>query len=209
VVGVARDFKGSDLDRPMVPSAYLPYPYLATRHTGLILRSRLPPASLLPAVRRQIHEGDPTLPIFRVATMDELRRSAWWGERLESGMFGVFGVIALCLAAIGIYGVLSYNVSQRRREIGVRMALGARQSHVLQLVIGQALVLTLSGVAAGVVAALGVTRLLGDLLYEVSPTDPASFAGIAVFLCGVAVLASAIPARRALESDPLDALRLE
>jgi putative ABC transport system permease protein len=209
VIGVARDFKGEQLDRPMVPSAYLPYPYLATRNTGLILRTTLPPASLLATVRRQIHDSDPALAVFRVATMEELRRSGWWGERLESAMFGVFGAIALFLAAIGIYGVLSYNVSQRRREIGVRMALGARQWHVMRLVVGQALVLTLSGIAAGVVAALAVTRMLGDLLYDVSPTDPASFAGIAAFLCGVALLASAVPASRALDADPLDALRLE
>ncbi len=141
--------------------------------------------------------------------MEELRRSAWWGERLESGMFGAFGAIALLLAAIGIYGVLSYNVSQRRREIGVRMALGARQWHVLRLVASQALMLTLGGIAAGVVAALAVTRLLGDLLYDVSPTDPASFIGIAAFLCGVALLASAVPATQALDADPLEALRQE
>ena len=209
VVGVARDFKGSDLDRPVEPSAYLPYPYLATRNTGLILRTKLPPASVLAPVRQQIHASDPTLAVFHAATMEELRRSAWWGERLESGLFGVFGAIALLLAAIGIYGVLSYNVSQRRREIGVRMALGARQWHVLRLVVGQALQLTLGGVAAGVVAALAVTRLLGELLYEVSPTDPASYAGIAAFLCGVALLASALPATRALDADPLEALRQE
>jgi putative ABC transport system permease protein len=149
------------------------------------------------------------LPVFQVATMEQVRRAGYWAQGLFSRMFLIFGGLALCLAAIGIYGVLSYSVSQRRREIGVRLALGARQRHVLRLVIGQTMALTAAGIACGIAAALSLNQILAGLLYEVSPTDPASYAGIILFLCGVALLASALPARRALDADPLEALRQE
>ena len=209
VIGVVADFKGDEIHNRVEASAYLPYPYLAVSGTGLVVRGRVRPAALAPLVRQAVHAADPALPVFRLATMDQVRRAGYWEQRLFSQMFGVFGAVALALAAIGIYGVLSYNVSQRLREIGVRMALGARHRHVLTLVIGQALALTAAGIACGIAAALGVNRLLGRLLYEISPTDPASYALIALFLAGVAVLASALPARRALDADPLEALRHE
>jgi putative ABC transport system permease protein len=209
VIGVVADFKGDEIHNRVEPSAYLPYPYLAISNTGLIVRGRVRPAALAPLVRQAVHAADPALPVFRLATMEQVRRAGYWAQRLFSQMFGIFGAVALALAAIGIYGVLSYNVSHRLREIGVRMALGARHRHVLGLVIGQALALTAAGIACGIAAALGLNRLLGRLLYEISPTDPASYAGIALFLAGVALLASAVPARRALEADPLDALRQE
>ena len=209
VIGVVRDFNNDEIHRRVEPSAYLPYPYLATLNTGLIVRGRVRPAALAPLVRQAVHAADPGLPVFQVATMEEVRRAGYWAQRLFSQMFAVFGGIALCLAAIGIYGVLSYNVAQRRREIGVRLALGARQRHVLGLVIGQALALTAAGIACGIAAALSLNRVLGQLLYEVSPTDPASFAVITLFLSAVALLASALPARRALDADPLEALRQE
>ena len=209
VIGVVADFKGEEISNRVEASAYLPYPYLAPSGTGLLVRGRVRPAGLAPLVRRAVHAADPALPVFRLATMDQVRRAGSWSQRLFSEMFGVFGTVALALAAIGIYGVLSYNVSQRRREIGVRMALGARHRHVLGLVIGEALALTAAGIACGIAAALALNRLLGRLLYEISPTDPASYALIALFLAGVAVLASAVPARRALDADPLEALRHE
>ena len=209
VIGVVADFKGDEIHNRVEASAYLPYPYLAVSGTGLVVRGRVRPAALAPLVRQAVHAADPALPVFRLATMDQVRRAGYWEQRLFSQMFGVFGAVALALAAIGIYGVLSYNVSQRLREIGVRMALGARHRHVLAIVIGQALALTAAGIACGIAAALGVNRLLGRLLYEISPTDPASYALIALFLAGVAVLASALPARRALDADPLEALRHE
>jgi putative ABC transport system permease protein len=209
VIGVVADFKGEEISNRVEASAYLPYPYLALPGTGLVVRGRVRPAALAPLVRQAVHAADPALPVFLLATMDQVRRAGSWEQRLFSQMFGVFGAVALALAAIGIYGVLSYNVSQRLREIGVRMALGARHRDVLALVIGQALALTAAGIACGIAAALGVNRLLGRLLYEISPTDPASYALIALFLAGVAVLASALPARRALDADPLDALRHE
>jgi putative ABC transport system permease protein len=209
VVGVVADFKGEGIDEKIKPSAYLPFPYMAMPNTGLVVRTRVSPGALAATVRRAVHASDPGLPVFAVATLEELRSSSYWAQRLFSSMFGVFGAVALCLAAIGIYGVLAYNVSQRRREIGVRVALGARHRHILGLVLGQALALALGGIACGLAAAFGVTRVIGQLLYEVSPTDPASFAGIAIFLAGVALLASALPARSALDADPLEALRQE
>ncbi|HYL06320.1 MAG TPA: ABC transporter permease [Thermoanaerobaculia bacterium] len=209
VIGVVADFKNDEIHNRVEPSAYLPYPYLARSNTGLIVRGRVRPAALAPLVRKAVQAADPGLPVFQVATMEQVRRAGYWAQRLFSQLFAVFGGIALCLAAIGIYGVLSYNVSQRRREIGVRLALGARQHHVLGLVIGQAMALTAAGIACGIAAALSLNRVLAQLLYEVSPTDPASFAVIALFLAGVALLASAVPARRALDADPLEALRQE
>ena len=209
VVGVVADFKDERIDAPVEPGAHLPYPYLAAANTALIVRARVLPAALAPLVRQVVHAADPRLPVFKVATMVQVRRAGSWAQRLYSQVFGASGIVALCLAAIGIYGVLSYNVSQRRREIGVRMALGARRRHVLRLVVGQALGLTALGIACGIAAALGLNRALASLLYEVSPTDPASFAGITLFLVFVALLASALPARRALDADPLEALRQE
>jgi putative ABC transport system permease protein len=209
VIGVVADFKNDEIHNHVEASAYLPYPYLAYPNNGLIVRSRIRPAALAPLVRKAVHAGDPGIPVFQVATMEQVRRAGYWAQRLYSRMFAVFGGIALCLAAIGIYGVLSYDVSQRRREIGVRMALGARHRHVLGLVIGRALALTAAGIACGVAAALSLQQVLGQLLYEISPSDPASFAAISLFLAGVALLAGVLPARRALDSDPLEALRQE
>ncbi len=209
VIGVVADFKNDEIHNRVEASAYLPYPYLAYPNTGLIVRGRVRPAALAPLVRQAVHAADPGLAVSQVATMEQVRRAGFWAQRLFSEMFSIFGGIALCLAAIGIYGVLSYSVSQRRREIGVRMALGARHRHVLGLVIGQALALTAAGIVCGIAAALALNRVLAGLLYEVSPTDPASFAGIALFLGGVALVASAVPARRALDADPLEALRQE
>jgi putative ABC transport system permease protein len=209
VIGVVADFKNDEIRNRLKPSVYLPYPYMATPNTGIVVRGRLQPAALAPLVRRAVHAADPSLPVFQLATMEEVRRAGYWPQRVFSQMFAAFGGIALCLAAIGIYGLLSYDVSQRRRELGVRVALGARQRHVFGLVVGQGLGLTAAGIACGIAAGLGLNRVLASLLYQVSPTDPASFALIAVFLAGVALAASAGPARRALDADPLEALRQE
>jgi putative ABC transport system permease protein len=211
VIGVARDFYYDDLDeRELMPAAFVPYPYLATRNTGLTIRTTGgDPVAVTAAVRREIRASDPALPVFEAMTMDEVRRVGSWDYRLFGWMFSVFGAIALFLAAIGVYGVIAYGVSQRTHEIGVRVALGARGGDVLRLVVGQGVALAAIGVGIGLLGAAGVTQVVKSILFDVSATDPLSYAGVALFLTAVAVLASYLPARRASRVDPIVALRSE
>jgi predicted permease len=211
VIGVAPDLQQDDLadDDPPFPVAFVPYPYGATPNTGITVRATANPSSLTGAIRGEIGASDPALAIFNVRTMEELRRLGFWQFRLFGWMFGIFGAVALFLAAIGVYGVLSFAVSQRTQEIGVRVALGAQRRDVLRMVVGQGLTLAACGVLLGLVGAFGVTRIIGTLLYNVTPTDPASFIGVAVFLSAIALAASYLPARRATAVDPIVALRNE
>jgi putative ABC transport system permease protein len=211
VVGVVADFRHGQgrSSGPVFPAAYVPYSFQPTLNTGLIVRVAGDPTRVTAAVREQIRLSDPALPVFQVRTMEDLRQFSFWRFKLFGWMFSAFGAVALLLASIGVYGVLSYSVSQRRQEIGVRMALGAGRTDVLRLVIGQGVTLAAIGIVAGIVAALGVTQLIKTLLYNVTASDPASFGGVAVFLALVAVVASYIPARRAMGVDPIIALRNE
>jgi putative ABC transport system permease protein len=211
VIGILADFRHfqSVSDDPVFPAAYVPYPFDATLNTGLTIRVAGDPASITAAVREQIRQADPALPVFQVRTMEEVRQLSFWQFRLFGWMFGIFGAVALMLASIGVYGVLSYSVSQRTQEIGVRVALGAARADVLRLVVLQGLKLAGIGIVLGLGAAFGVTRFIRTLLYNVTPTDPASFAAVVLFLTGVALLASYVPARRATAVDPMVALRGE
>lgn len=209
VIGVVADFRhwqGNNAD-PQGPAAYVPYPFQASLNTGLTIRVTGEPTSITAAVREQLRQADPTLPLFDTRTVEELRQLSYWQYGLFGSMFATFGIIALLLASIGVYGVLSYSVSQRVQEIGVRMALGAERSNVLALIVGHGLKLALIGVVLGLGGAWWVTRLIGTLLYNVTPTDPLSFAGVALFLTVVAMVASYLPARRAMAVDPIVALR--
>jgi putative ABC transport system permease protein len=161
------------------------------------------------ALKSQIQEIDKDLPIADVMTMGKLLSESVSGRRFNMLLLTIFAAVALVLAAVGIYGVMSYVVTQRTHEIGIRMALGARGADVLRMVIWRGMSLTLAGVTLGVAAALALTRVIRNLLYEVSPTDPVTFASIALLFVGVALIASYIPARRATKVDPLQALRHE
>ena len=213
VIGVARNMRLTTLDNngPPRPSAFLPYHFLAARNNGLTIRvqGNASPTSVTSAVRGAIRGTDATLPVFSVQTMEKVRALSFWQYGLFGAMFGAFGGLALLLAAIGVYGVISYGVAQRTREIGVRVALGAQRSDVVSLVVRQGMTLASIGIAVGVLGAFGVTPVVKSLLIGVSPTDPISFLGVALFLCVVAILASVIPARRATAVDPIIALRTE
>ncbi len=209
VVGVIDNFTLEDLDpeEEAQASAYLPYPWQTTWNTGLTIRTEGDPTAITAAARREIHAADPGLPIFDVMTMPKLFDVGMWEYRFFGWLFSIFGAIALLLAAIGVYGVLAFAVSQRRQEIGVRMALGAKRSEVLKLVVGQGMMLAGIGICLGLVGAVGVTRVLKGMLYGISTTDPTSYVTLAVALAIVAFFASFLPARRATEVDPLVALR--
>jgi putative ABC transport system permease protein len=211
VIGVTRDFKDDDLDdnEAMDPSFFVPYRHLWVRNTGLLVRADRDPTQLTSAIRKAIRESDPTLPVFAVATMDQVRRDGMWAERLFGWMFAMFGIVALVLASVGVYGVIAYGVSQRTQEIGVRVALGAQPADVVRLVVRNGAVLALSGIAIGLLGAYGLTRVIQSLLVDVSSTDALSFVGVTLFLGAVALFASYVPARRATRVDPLTALRYE
>ena len=209
VVGVVADFRHfqGESDEPVGAAAYVPYAYQQTLNTGITVRVSGDPRLITPSVREAIRAADPLMPMFDVSTMEELRRLSFWQFRLFGSMFSIFGFIALVLASIGVYGVLSYSVSQRVQEIGVRMALGAERAHVMKLIVGQGMKLAAFGVIGGLAGAFGVTRFIQTLLYNVTATDPLSFLGVSLFLAAVAMLASYIPARRAMAVDPIIALR--
>jgi putative ABC transport system permease protein len=209
VIGVVADFKNGGIDNKLQPSVYLPYPYQASRNTGLTIRTRFEPAQVVAGARREIRASDPNLPVFDIYTLEQVRQKGVWEYRFLGGMFIVFGVIALFLASIGVYGVLSYSVSQRVREIGVRVALGAQGGDVVRLVLRQGMMLALFGIVFGMPLAFGASRAVKGVLYNVSPNDPLSFGLIAAVLAVIAALASYMPARRALDIDPLDAMRSE
>lgn len=208
IVAVAADERHDTLQADLHPGMYLPYAQ-ADKWLPLILllRSSSDPATVASAVREQVRELDAQLPIYDVKTMDQVLYAAVARPRFMTSLLGVFAAVAALLAAVGIYGVMSYTVAQNTREIGIRMALGAAPRDVLRMVVSQGMILTLIGVAVGLAAALALTRVMRSLLFSVSTTDPATFAGIALLLAGVAFVACYIPARRAAKVDPLVALR--
>ncbi len=209
VIGLTRDFKIDNIDdkTPNNEAAYLPYLWVPTRNNGITIRVSGDPAQITSAARTVIHASDRGLPVFEVETMDRLRVNSFWQYGLFGSMFTIFGVVALVMALVGVYGVISYGVSQRTHEIGVRMALGARSEDVLRMIVGQGARLAGIGIAVGLLAAFGAGRAIASILFGTSPADPVSFIVIALLLIGTAVLASWVPARRAAAVDPMVALR--
>ena len=206
IVGVVRDSKYADLRSPEAPTTYLP---LMKGGATFVLRTVAEPAAFMPAVRQIVNQVDNNLPVIRMRTQTETVDRTLFNERLVARLFGLFGALGLALACIGVYGLLSYEVARRTREIGIRSALGAQRIDLLLLVVRQGLLLLLCGVAVGIGAAMGVTRLLASLLYDVRPTDAVTFSAVAGILIFVGLIACFIPARRAASIDPMVALRAE
>jgi putative ABC transport system permease protein len=225
IVGVAKDVKQGGVDQTTGTELYflleqLPhiFPTIAAPRLGdwsndgsmsIVLQSALPMATLQPAIAAAVREADPSLPIIRLRSMDEVVRGSLRRPRMLMHLFGGFAALALLLAAIGTYGVLSYLVTERRREIGIRMALGAKREAVLCSVLGYGLKLTCIGLAAGLAGALVLTRLMETLLFEVRPTDPVTLVSVAAVITLVAIIACLVPAHRATRFDPIAALREE
>jgi predicted permease len=209
VIGVARDGKYRTLGEEPRPFFYVPLLQDYDPSVTLVARTQGPPAELAALLPRRLAAVDPRVPAFDVKTMDEHLRFALLPARLAAAVLGLFGTVALLLAALGLYGVMSYVVSQRRREVGIRIALGARRSDVIRMVLGHGMRLTLIGAACGLVAAVALTRLVAGLLYGISPTDPWTLGSVTAVLAAVAFLACLVPARRAAGVDPVVALRFE
>jgi putative ABC transport system permease protein len=174
-----------------------------------VVRTSGDPLALASFIRAAMRQVDPDLPVSRVQTLEQLWGISIAPQRFNVWLFGSFAALALLLAAIGIYGVMAYNVAQRTREIGIRMAMGARRSDVLRLVLTQSILPAATGVFLGLSVALAVTRLMASLLFGLTATDPATFAVVALLLILVALAATYMPARRATQVDPLVALRYE
>ena len=209
VVGVVGDVRQNALNDDPYPQLFLPLAQTPQRSMLLLARTTGDPAALAAPIRRAVVSLDSDLPVSDVRTLDDRLQQSIAQPRVSMLLLGLFALMALVLAAVGIYGVLSYTVTQRTRELGIRMALGAESNSVLKMVISQAMAPAIVGVLVGLAGAWGATRLMSTLLFGVSATDPLTFAAVALFLLAVALVASWVPARRATRVDPLVALRAE
>nr|MBP6823463.1 ABC transporter permease [Acidobacteriota bacterium] len=209
VVGVVRDEKKVNLENEPLIALYHPIDQFNIRSRYLVARTSADTDQLMAAITKQVHALDPQLPVYDANTMERRLYDSLARRRFAMLLLGVFSAVALVLAAIGIYGVMSYWVNQRTHEIGIRVALGAQQHNIVQLVIRQALVLVVIGIAVGLAAAFALTRVMASLLFGISATDGLTFVVISMLLAAVALIASYLPARRATKVDPIIALRYE
>jgi putative ABC transport system permease protein len=207
IVGVVSDVKPERLQSEDWPSIYCPYPQAPVQTITLALRSDGPPPTLASAAQREIHRLDPDQPVADIRTMEDVVSKAVSGARFNTALLAVFAAIAFVLAAVGIYGVISYDVNERINEIGIRMALGAQPADLLRLVVGQGARMAGYGIVAGLALSFGVTRLMSTMLFGIDSTDAYTFAGISILLAVVALAASYLPSRRAMALNPVAALR--
>ena len=209
IVGVVGNVKHQSLDAEAKPEVYFPYQQYPKNFMSLVVRTASDPAGMMAAIRNQVLSIDKDQPVFDIKTMDQRIAKSVAPSRFVMLLLGIFSALALVLAAVGIYGVMAYLVTQRTREIGIRMAIGAQPRDVFRMVIGQGMMLALIGVGIGLVGAFGLTRLMTSMLFGVEPTDPVTFAIISVLLVLVALVACYLPSRRATKVDPTVSLRYE
>ncbi len=209
IVGVVGDVRDTSLSEMPGPMMYVPFAQAPFWGGQLVVRSTLSSSSVAASIRKVTHDIDKDLPVTDIATLPETLDASVAQPRFRTLLIGLFGLIALLLAAVGIFGVISYSVSRRTHEIGIRVALGATPANVLQLILGESAKLVLFGLGLGIPAALALTRFLASLLFEVHPADPLTFIGVAILLTMVALIACYVPARRAMRVDPMVALRYE
>jgi putative ABC transport system permease protein len=210
IVGVVGNIKSDGFDQPDQPHLYFPIFQNPAYAMAIYLRTTdVAPLSLTQSVREQVRAVDRDLPVFGERTMAQVATESLGRRKFAMQLVGLFGILALLLSAVGIYGVIAYSVSQRTREIGVRVALGASSSAILRWVLKQGMILTIAGVAVGLLGAFALTRLLRSLLFGIGPADVLTYGVLAVLLIVVALIACYVPARRATKVDPLVALRYE
>jgi predicted permease len=210
IVGISPSIRqGSSRTTEPTPAVYLPYRQDPPEGAALLVRSQLAPGSVMEAIRRAVQAIDQDQPVFTIQTLDEMLAQDRWPFRVFGGLFAIFAVIALVLSSVGLYAVMAYSVAQRTQEIGVRMALGAAREQVAWLVLRRGIVQLAIGLTVGLAGALALSRLLGSVIVQVTPTDPLTFIGITLLLTSVSIAACLIPARRATRIDPLVALRAE
>ncbi|HEY7180751.1 MAG TPA: FtsX-like permease family protein, partial [Blastocatellia bacterium] len=209
IVGIVGHVRHRGLEGESRVQYYIPHSQTQNAFMSLVIRANVDPASLTGVVRGAISGLDKDLPVFRVKTMEQFVSDSMAQRRFAMTLIGIFAAVALALACVGLYGVLSYSITQRSHEIGIRMALGANAADVLRLVVGQGMLLALAGVALGSVAAFLLTRLMANLLFGVTAGDPLTFVTVAALLTLVALAACLAPALRATRVDPIEALRYE
>jgi predicted permease len=209
IVGVVGDIRSDGFDAAGAPHIYLSEPQSPAYNSVVYLRTAADPGALGEAIRREVQAVDKSIPVFGIQAMDDVVAKNLSARRFALEILGIFAIVAFLLACIGIYGVMAYTISQRTGEIGLRIALGARRSDILRIVLGEGALVVVVGVGAGLFGSVMLTRFLQTMLFEIQPTDPLTFTALTILLAGVALMASFIPARRASRIDPLVALRHE